>query len=236
MSIIFTASDLETLMVKILFNKKNGINKSELFNEIKKYYKTNQKELLMCHFLFSWEKLLTNSNFIRVQELDNHEEIKISLNSSISSESNKNPIPRSRPQTSNSYDRINFTIDIKETIEHMCKNNIIYSKSNVIQEFFKKNFQNHNSVYELLIINREKIGTDNVKDFINLYHESLETDDIIKLIMSKQRVKNDDNQRPICFFGSIYNFVSKSNFVCAIGTLIYNQSWILKYFTWFKRN
>ena len=233
MSIIFSASDLETLMIKVLFKNTKWFNKSELYKETKKYFATNQSELTLCHFLFSWEKLLANTNFITVKKSDNIEQIKILINSDIVNELN------SSISSTNSADDIDFTIDIKQTILHMCNNKTIYFKSQVLQTFFKKNFPQYNSVYELLISNRQEIGHDNIICFINLYSDILKIDEIIDLIARKKYVNNKKENIQITpntylTFSSIYNFILSVSFTGIISMLVHKNVCFYKYFKWWQ--
>lgn len=234
MSIIFSASDLETLMIKVLFKNTKWFNKSELYKETKKYFTTNQSELTLCHFLFSWEKLLANTNFISVKKSDNTEQIKISINSDMVNELN------SSISSTNSADDIDFTIDIKQTILHMCNNKTIYFKSHVLQTFFNKNFPQYNSVYELLISNRQEIGPDNIICFINLYSDILIIDEIVDLIARKKYLKNKKENIQIATntyltFSSIYNFVYNVSFTGIIGLLVHKNVCLFKYFRWWQK-
>ena len=239
MSIIFSASDLETLMIKVLFETNKWFNKSELYKETKKYFTTNQSELSMCHFLFSWEKLLANTNFIIVKESDNCEQIKISINSNISNEFDTEKKQEKTHESSNSDNNINFTIGVKETILHMCNNKSIYFKSKVLQTFFKKNFPQYNSVYELLISNRQEIGYDNIMCFIDLYSDNLETDKIINFITNKKYFKNkketiQTSNSVNSNFISIYNLIFRASFASIVGFLMYKNTCVFKYFRLFQ--
>jgi hypothetical protein len=233
MSIIFSASDLETLMIKVLFENTKWFNKSELYNETKKYFTTNKSELTMCHFLFSWEKLLANTNFIIVKESNNSEQIKISINTSLSNEFNT----EKTLESSKLDNDINFTIDVKDTILHMCNNKTIYFKSKVLQIFFKKNFPQYNSVYELLISNRQEIGYDNIMCFIDLYSDNLETDKIINFITNKKYFKNKKETIQTSNYTNsnfIYNLIFRASFASIIGFLMYRNTYIFKYFKLFR--
>jgi hypothetical protein len=216
-------------MIKVLFENNKWFNKSELYKETKKYFTTNQSELSMCHFLFSWEKLLANTNFIILKESNKIEQIKILMNSNISNNTNNQ-----EPDND-----INFNISIKETIQHMCDNKSIYFKSKVIQNFFKKNFPQYNSVYELLISNRQEIGFDNIICFIDLYSDSLESDELINFIINKKYFKNkQENMQisniPHSSFYSIYNLIFGTSFASIMGMLIHRNLCLFKYFKWWK--
>lgn len=229
MSIIFSSSDLETLMIKVLFKNSIWFNKYDLYKETKKYFSSNQYELTLCHFLFAWEKLLTNTNFIIVKKSDNIEEIKISIKSGVTNEfynTEKNQ------ETNNNID---ITLGIKDTILHMCNNKTIYFKSKVLQTFFKKNFPQYNSVYELLISNRQEIGSDNIKCFIDLYADNLDSDEIIDFITNKKNAKKENKQLSdytYYSFNSIYNLIFKASFFGVIGMLMHKNLYICKYFKW----
>jgi hypothetical protein len=225
MCIIFSASELETLMIKVLFRNSNWFNKYDLYKETKKFYKNNQSELTMCHFLFTWEKLLVNTNFIQVNESDNIEEIKISQNSCISTECDNTE----KVEPDDSEDNLNFSLNLKETIVHMCDNIEIYNKSKVLDNFFKKNFPQYNSVYELLILNKQEIGFDNIICFIDLYSNVFELDEIINFIADKKYIKNRQiSDVTNSSFNSVYTIIFKASFAGMIGILLYNLKWLHK--------
>lgn len=230
MNIQFTETDVPTLMIKVIYENNRWYDKTNLYNDTKKYYQANPDSINIIHFLFCWEVLLTNSNFISVKIYNNIEYIK-----SIFNLDESKPLIESELFTEPD-EQIKFILDKNKTIEHMCANKKIYFKSQVLGNFFKKNFPQYNSVYELLISNRQKISHEIIMCFINLYSDILETDEIINLILAKKynQIKNNSNQELIPNQNNfVYNIIFGVGFIGISSLLAYKNPWTLKYFKWF---
>lgn len=73
---MFTKYDLDTIIIKVLMDNSNKwFSKSDLYNEVKKLF--SDKKLFISHYLFVWEKLLLNTNFIDIKMIGNNDIIKI---------------------------------------------------------------------------------------------------------------------------------------------------------------
>jgi len=171
---LYNIHDMEFLIMKILCKEKKLFDKSNLYFELEKYYKTNSDELSMCNFLFQWERLTINTNFIMFKNINQIEYIGVIENSNDLTE-----------YTEPNY-VFNVQIEIKETIEHFCNYQFGYYKTKLLAVFFKKYFPTYSSIYELLILNKNTIGNDNLKTFINVYLDFFDSDEIISLFVEKK--------------------------------------------------
>lgn len=231
MNMVFTQSDLETVMIKVLFDNNKWFDKSNLFKETKKYYVTNEDDINICHFLFIWEMLLINTNFIKTQKKNDYEYIKISFKNNIDNIDN---IDNGYYEPDNEID---FNLNISNTIDHMCKNKKICYKSKLISTFFKKNFPIYNTVYELLLFNKINIGSDNVKNFINLYSDYIETDELIDLIIYKKKINYTlQSQAVNKYFLNLKTIIGIGTGIFGLTSFLFYKKSVIKYFNWFKKN
>lgn len=235
MNIQFTQSDLPSLMIKVLFENHKWYDKTNLYKETRKYYETNPECFNTIHFAFDWEVLLSNSNFISVTSHNNIQYINGIFSSVVCKNKTDIDIPFVEPDNT-----IDFKLDESETITHICSNKKIYYRSNVLDTFFTTNFPQYQSVYELLIVNRQKIPMENIMEFINLYSGILKTDDIINLIIIKKYngiISNNTNNTQIITKPNnfLYNLVCGIGFVGISSLFAYRNTWALKYFNWFQK-
>jgi hypothetical protein len=236
MNLVFSQSDLQTIMIKVLFKNNKWFDKSILLKETKKYYSCNEEDFIICDFLYIWELLLINTNFIKTQQKDNYEYIKIFFNQNIQNLYSESDYINTELDTENLYsepdNEINFNLNIASTIDHMCKNKTINYKSKVISTFFKKNFPMYKTIYELLISNRINIGDDNVKNFINLYSNYIETDEIIDLIIYNKKINHSPQIQTVK--KNYLKTIMTTGFLGFASLLLYNNSAIIKYFNLFN--
>jgi len=224
----FIQSDLPTLMIKVLFDNCKWYDKTNLYKETKKYYESNPNYLNIIHFLFEWEVLLTNSNFISVMTRNDIQYIRCIF------KPDKVTIENSElfmePDS-----EIKFELDESETITHICENKKIYFQSNVLNSFLLKNFPQYRSVYELLIVNRNKILPQNIVIFINTNFNFLEMDPIIKLVLIKNNEKDRTRKNQIITKPNsfLHNLVWGIGFVGISSLVVLKNPWSFRYFKWF---
>jgi hypothetical protein len=220
MSIKFSTNDVATLMIKVLNENKKMYDKSNLYEQVNKYYISNPNDFQISHFLFEWERLLSNTNFIIYQKNNLIEYIGIK-------KYHNNLIPFTEPNLSFIYN-----LDIQHTIQHMCDNEFIYYKSKILSNFFKKYFPTFTSVYELLIFNKQLIGNNNIKIFIELYSDIIEPDEVISLILEKSNINYNkkQNKEIIKYNKNNYNFLFNIGF----GFVGITSLFIYKNTNWFK--
>lgn len=173
--------DIITLILCVINDSKKFCDKTYVYNEVKKYFNSNPDDFSLCVFLFEWERLKTMGNLIISKTINNIEYFGVGTIGKITE----------FVQTDFTID---FTINIKDTIETLCLNPNIYSKSAYLASFLKNTFPNYSSIYNLLNDNKNEIGFDNINKFIDIYSELFDTDDIIKLIVAKRLFKLEKNK------------------------------------------
>ena len=224
----FTKYDLPTLMIKVLYKNSKWYDKTNLYKEIKKYYEKNPSYLNIIHFLFEWEVLLTNSNFISVITHNDIQYIRCVFKPN-------NITVKNSESFMEPDNEIKFELDESETITHICANKKIYFQSKILNSFLLKNFPQYESVYELLIVNRHKILPQNIAIFINANFNFLEMDPIIKLVLIKNYEKDRDRKNQI--IAKPNNFLNKLvwgiGFVGISSLVAFKNLWALKYLRWF---
>ena len=225
----FTTSDISTIMLLILNNNNKLYDKTNLCKEVMTFFEPSTNNFSLCCFLFQWERLIANTNFILFKIIDNVEYIGIILNCD-----NFNQTTTTEPD--NNFE---FVIELKDTIEHICNNKTIYTKSKVLPLFLKKYFPSYSSAYELLICNKQSIGMTNIKNFINLYHNVLENEpnEIIDLIIEKKHSKNKNvsdskSLEVIQYPTSKYNLVVGLGLISIGSLIVYKNPHIFKYISW----
>lgn len=133
---MFTIYDLDTLVVKVLNDNPNyWFDNISLLNKVLEYY-PNKDIVHKGYFMFIWEKLLINDNFIAVTT--NNDTIFISIKSKIT------------PEVYLSNDSV-LDISIKSQIQHILQCPELYRKSQIIEPFLLKlSNQRYRSIEELL--------------------------------------------------------------------------------------
>lgn len=195
MRFFFNKNDLETIMIKILYESDyKWFSKSDLYEETKKYYINNPDELFNGHFLFAWEKLIINNNFIICKhirnKIQNQNEILIKIstsdNSDLSSNCDKNPITNSTELN---------VCEIK-LIDHMLKNKQIWFGSQLLNKFICNVYkQKYYSIYELFFYNKA-IGKNKIREFVKTYYLYFKRDKITEFVLSLDipKVSNSNTQ------------------------------------------
>ena len=111
----------------------------------------------VCHFLFTWERLLVNDNFVRTVIMNDIEYI---------TTKKFNPPYHDIPDP---IESVNLNLNLKNAINHMCKNKEIYANSSLIKPFLLKYFPMYKSIDELLDLNINLLGKDKINEFKDLY-------------------------------------------------------------------
>jgi hypothetical protein len=134
-NLMFTKYDLETITIKVLNdNSTKWFNKNVLASEVSSIYQGSD-EFFIGHFLFVWEKLLINTNFISVNKIDeNNSIIKIKVTGEQLSENNIEKF--NNFQNENKIVTIEF--DISKQIHHMIKYPELYYGSKLVEQFLVK--------------------------------------------------------------------------------------------------
>ncbi len=230
----FTTHDTNTLMILVINNSKMFCDKSYVCKEVKKYFKSNPEDFSMCNFLFNWEMLKANTNFIIIKKINQIEYLGLQSNySDLTKPKESEEFLKSEPDTN-----IDFTIDVSEAIMWTCINARGNNKITWIKDFLQNNFPGYSSVYELLYVNRYKIGYDGIKIFVDYYSDIFDADEIIKLIIAKKLCEWEQNkkmsQELIKKTPQTFNLSYGVVGVLGIATLFtYKNPWVLRYFKWF---
>jgi hypothetical protein len=161
---MFKKSDLETIVISVLTNNPNTFyNQSALFNQLINSFL--QDELFVGHFLFVWEKLLLNTNFIEQQILENYVMIKIK---NFNNDELQPHMQILEP----------LTVNINKLIKHMIKYPELYKGPKIINTFLLKvnNYSNkYDSVYDILSDTKLiEDPTDSIQ-FINMYFNNIDS-------------------------------------------------------------
>jgi len=123
---MLTDCDIELFIIKKLVENQNILySKNKLYNEVKKEY----PDIFPGYFLFIWEKILFNGNFmsihfdkninyIKIKTKADYDEIEKLLNYNI------NDVP--------------MTVNFKDMIHHMITHKELYVGTNIIEQFIQK--------------------------------------------------------------------------------------------------
>jgi hypothetical protein len=229
----FTTHDTNTLMILVINNSKMFCDKSYVYKGVKEFFKTNPEDFSMCNFLFNWEMLKANTNFIILKKIDGIDYLGL--------QSNYSELTKSSESVEKTEQDLNidFTIDVSEAIMWACINARKNNQVNLVRDFLQNNFPGYSSVYELLYVNRYKIGNEEIRIFIDYYSDIFDADEIIKLIVAKKlcewRQSNENSQEIIKKPSKAFNF-SYGLFGVTVGIatlLTYKNPWVLRYFKWF---
>jgi len=229
----FTTHDTNTLMILVINNSKMFCDKSYVYKGVKEFFKTNPEDFSMCNFLFNWEMLKANTNFIILKKIDGIDYLGL--------QSNYSELTKSSESVEKTEQDLNidFTIDVSEAIMWACINARKNNQVNLVRDFLQNNFPGYSSVYELLYVNRYKIGYEEIRIFIDYYSDIFDADEIIKLIVAKKlcewRQSNENSQEIIKKPSKAFNF-SYGLFGVTVGIatlLTYKNPWVLRYFKWF---
>jgi len=208
-------------------------DKSYVYKGVKEFFKTNPEDFSMCNFLFNWEMLKANTNFIILKKIDGIDYLGL--------QSNYSELTKSSESVEKTEQDLNidFTIDVSEAIMWACINARKNNQVNLVRDFLQNNFPGYSSVYELLYVNRYKIGYEEIRIFIDYYSDIFDADEIIKLIVAKKlcewRQSNENSQEIIKKPSKAFNF-SYGLFGVTVGIatlLTYKNPWVLRYFKWF---
>jgi len=229
----FTTHDTNTLVILVINNSKMFCDKSYVYKGVKEFFKTNPEDFSMCNFLFNWEMLKANTNFIILKKIDGIDYLGL--------QSNYSELTKSSESVEKTEQDLNidFTIDVSEAIMWACINARKNNQVNLVRDFLQNNFPGYSSVYELLYVNRYKIGYEEIRIFIDYYSDIFDADEIIKLIVAKKlcewRQSNENSQEIIKKPSKAFNF-SYGLFGVTVGIatlLTYKNPWVLRYFKWF---
>jgi hypothetical protein len=229
----FTTHDTNTLMILVINNSKMFCDKSYVYKGVKEFFKTNPEDFSMCNFLFNWEMLKANTNFIILKKIDGIDYLGL--------QSNYSELTKSSESVEKTEQDLNidFTIDVSEAIMWACINARKNNQVNLVRDFLQNNFPGYSSVYELLYVNRYKIGYEEIRIFIDYYSDIFDADEIIKLIVAKKlcewRQSNENSQEIVKKPSKAFNF-SYGLFGVTVGIatlLTYKNPWVLRYFKWF---
>ena len=149
-------SNLEISIIMTINKKNKFFDKTNLYNELI----SNNIVILpidICHFLFTWERLLVNDNFVRTVIMNDIEYI---------TTKKFNPPYHDIPDP---IESVNLNLSLKNAINHMCDNTEIYAKSSLIKTFLLKYFPMYKSIDELLDLNINSLGKDKINKFKDLY-------------------------------------------------------------------
>ncbi len=235
----FSTNDTNTLMILVINNSKMFCDKSYVCKGVKEYFNPNPEDFSMCNFLLNWEMLKANTNFIIVKVFEGIEYLGLQSNYTESTKSTElveqTEFAKSEPDSN-----IDFTINVSEAIMWACINKRGNYKFIWVKNFLQNNFPGYSSVYELLYVNRYKIGYEGIKIFIDYYSDIFDADEIIKLIVAKKlceweqtkKTSQDLIKKPSQTFNFSYGLVG----VVGIATLFtYKNPWILRYFNWWQK-
>lgn len=148
---MLTDYDIELFIIKKLVENQNILySKNKLYNEVKKEY----PDIFPGYFLFIWEKILFNGNFmsihfdkninyIKIKTKADYDEIEKLLNYNI------NDVP--------------MTVDFKVMIHHMVTHSELYVGTNIIEQFIQK-ISNSNKHINYILDN-----TDDSKKFKEIF-------------------------------------------------------------------
>lgn len=130
---MFTKYDLETLTIKVLNDNSNyWFEMTELATSVSNFYQKNSDEFFIGHFVFVWEKLLINTNFISSRQLENIKTIQIKIKTSdLDKEYNT-----FKSNSENKIEQIQF--NLPKQIKHMVENKELYAGSKLIEEYLIK--------------------------------------------------------------------------------------------------
>ena len=149
-------SNLEISIIMTINKKNKFFDKTNLYNEL-----INNNIIILpidiCHFLFTWERLLVNDNFVRTVIMNDIEYI---------TTKKFNPPYHDIPDP---IESVNLNLNLKNAINHMCKNKEIYANSSLIKPFLLKYFPMYKSIDELLDLNINLLGKDKINEFKDLY-------------------------------------------------------------------
>ncbi len=235
----FTTHDTNTLMILVINNSKMFCDKSYVCKEVKEYFNSNPEDFSMCNYLFNWEMLKTNTNFIIVKVFDGIEYLGLKSNNIESTQSTESAkqieFVKSDPDQN-----IDFTIDVSEAIMCAVINKRGNNKCIFVKNFLLNNLPGYSSVYELLQANKDKIGYHAIKIFIDYYSDIFDADEIIKLIIEKKICEWEQNKKTsqelIKKHSHTFNFSYGLVGVVGIATLLtYKNPWLFRYFNWWHK-
>jgi len=186
---MFTKYELETITIKILDdNPSKWFSQSELFDYLKRIYSaqeskdsniidnfdSSKSELFIGHYLFVWEKLLINTNFIEKCIVDFNDFIKIK----------NNILPEIKLET---IKLIKLNINLNEQIIHMIDNFFIYNGSSLIKKFLINiNKTKYSNIYDIILDYNSGLSNELVCKFIDNYGDHLNIkSDIIQYILKQ---------------------------------------------------
>lgn len=174
---MYSRNDLQTIAIKILCDNSNlWFSQNKLLNILIKQYNVSdinnpKSELFIGHFLFIWEKLLINNNFITTTEYNNQTHIKIKINKNWNNEI-----------TISNEELNRIDVNFIDQLKHMIHNPILYKGSKLIEKFLLKISYKPNKYINLyeLILDEELLNFTNLNltevnnliiNFINSYDE-----------------------------------------------------------------
>lgn len=169
---MFTKFDLETIIIKILNdNYSEWFSQFELFDYLiqelkeKSYNFTSSKsELFIGHYLFVWEKLFINTNFIDTYSIDSFNFIKIK-------NSNESNLAKINLKTKN---LTKLNVNLNEQISHMVDNPTIYLGSKLIKNFLINiNSTKYLNIYDIVLNNTDGLSNELICKFIDIYGNTL---------------------------------------------------------------
>lgn len=130
---MFSKYDLETLTVKVLNDNPDfWFSIKALANCVLDFYKENPDEFYIGHFLFVWEKLLINTNFILVKNAEN------SNNNQVKIKSPNNSDKIFELKDADKIGVIQYNLD--KQLKHMINNKQLYCGSKLIEQFLIKHY------------------------------------------------------------------------------------------------
>lgn len=247
---MFNKSDLETITIKILNDNPNQwFSQAELFDFLKKIY-TNQNnltssnsELFIGHYLFVWEKLIINNNFIETCVVDTNYFIKINkINSTELAEINLETRNLSK-----------LNVNLNEQITHMVDNPSMYYGSSLIKNFLINIYPSkYLNIYDILLDANSGLSNDLIFNFIDKYGEFLNinsnvieyilsqpleyreikvTDEILKYLIGMKQQNNSNPTKPD--LKSSHNFDNLVFYSLSLGVIVCS---ILFYLIYIKIN
>lgn len=205
--LMFNRYDLETVTIKVLNdNMDKWFSRAELFNDVKSVYNLKdvdsnnwESELFIGHYLFVWEKLFANTNFIQATNVNSHNFVKIKTNEKMENDSPLPPI--------NLEERIldRLEVNLVHQINHMINNPSIYTGSKMIEKYLVNSNPKYPNLYDLVLDSKSGLGEQAVCKFIDTFGDSLKLNSCVsEYILSRPLTYGD-----IQVSSSILNYLNK---------------------------